>query len=202
LKVVALFSMGKDSLVMMDKLLQDKNVIIYPVYLFYARLNYLSERLNFYENYFSIKINKFEHYENYKAKKNNVFGSNILTWQENYKYSKDCMLWLLSFFNADKIAYGYKKTDSLIRRGIINGRKKNNSLNYMIHPIADMNDKDIWYYIKKKRIPYPDEYNQGYVHEFSNFMTKSALTWLINNYPNDLENLKQDFPFIESLLYL
>ncbi len=196
--IVALFSTGKDSLVMMDKLLQTDNVV-YPVYLFYARLNYIKQRLLDYEKFYNIKIDTYEHYENYKAKKNNVYGSSLDTWEEEYKYSKDCMEWLLKKYNADKIAFGYKKTDNLIRRGIIS-EKKQGVKHYGVYPVADYNDKQIWEYIKKRKIPYPFEYDLGFKHEFSNFMTKGSLCWLKQYYPNDFENLKYDFPLIEGVM--
>ena len=71
----------------------------------------------------------------------------------------------------------------------------------MIHPCADMNNKDVWQFIKKNKIPYPSDYTEGYTHEFCNFMTKESLLSLKKNYPDDIENLKMDFPLIESLFY-
>ena len=84
-------------------------------------------------------------------------------------------------FNIKWLAYGYRKTDSLERRGIlknvINGiDEKYNKL----YPITDWSAKDVMKYIKNEKLLLPIDYNYGF--RDINIFKGRSLVWLYNNF--------------------
>jgi sulfate adenylyltransferase subunit 2 len=104
--------------------------------------------------------------------------------------------------NITWIAQGYKKTDSLARRGMLarltdgvideRGRK--------MYPLADWNDKQVMAYIKLNRLPLPVEYSHGLKRDFSVPDTR-LLLYLKNNFPGDYAKVIAEFPQLEAMIW-
>ncbi len=177
-----------------------KNIV--PVYLYYVKgLSYREDFIKYYEDKYGREIVRLPHPELALYKKNNVFGCGKAKDRENQEVSlseNDNIL--RRQYNVSYIAYGYKKTDSLSRRGMIWHGDGIDERNKKIFPVADFSNKDIMYYVKKNKLLLPPEYKDGY-RDINNFFEKRALTWLISRYPNDYEALKTEYPLIDSVLY-
>jgi phosphoadenosine phosphosulfate reductase len=103
-------------------------------------------------------------------------------------------------FNISYIAYGYKKVDSLSRRGIIWHGNGIDERNKKIYPVADFTEKDIFYYIKKNKLKLSPEYQYGF-RDINTFFKKDCLMWLRNTFYNDYLNVINEYPLLESVLY-
>ncbi len=103
-------------------------------------------------------------------------------------------------YNMSYIAYGYKKVDSLSRRGIIWHGDGMDKRNKKIYPIADFTEKDCFHYIEKNKLKLPPEYNCGF-RDINTFFEKDTLLWLKNTYLEDYNNVIIEYPYLEAVLY-
>lgn len=198
-EVIVLFSTGKDSIVTLDlciKYLKEVSI----VYMYFIKdLSYKEDILKYYEDRYNKKINRIPHPELTTYYNENVFGCNITNKKEpKISISENDNL-LRYKFNKSYIAYGYKKTDSLSRRGQLWHGDGIDKRNKKIFPVANFSEKDIFYYIKKNKLKLPPEYKSGY-RDINTFFERQTLEWLINNYPDDYKRVKEQYPLIESVL--
>lgn len=98
--------------------------------------------------------------------------------------------------------YGFKKTDSLNRRLMLNtyeysGLNRNNK---KIYPLADWKDKDVLAYIKANKLLPPVKYD---AKRSSDIDPKDGafLYWCKNNYPEDYNKIVAQFPLAEGYLF-
>lgn len=111
----------------------------------------------------------------------------------------DIELYLKRCFNIEWVIWGYKRTDSLHRRGIIKLTDHGISHKYhKIYPLAEWKDREVHRYLKMKKLPLPPDYSAGF-RDVSNFKGE-ALLWLYHNYPDDYELVKKQYPLIEAAL--
>jgi 3'-phosphoadenosine 5'-phosphosulfate sulfotransferase (PAPS reductase)/FAD synthetase len=101
-------------------------------------------------------------------------------------------------FNTAWIALGYKKNDSMARRGMLacleNGIDERN---HKLYPVAEWSDRQIMSYIKFHRLPLPVEYSPGLKRDFC-VPDAPLLLYLKNNFPDDYTKVIAQFPQLEA----
>lgn len=198
--IIIMFSTGKDAVVTLDlccKYLKN----IKPVYLYYFKdLKYRENYIKKVEDLYGLKIERLPHPELSKYYKIGVFGCQkirncrIVSMTENDNILREK-------YNIKYVAYGYKGIDSLQRRGMI---KNTNDTGidekiHKIYPVAHFSHKMIFDYIERNKLLLPPEYKSGF-RDINTFFEKDSLRWLISNYPEDYEKIKEQFPLIDGVL--
>ncbi len=196
-EAIIMFSTGKDSIALLDlccKYMDPSRLKI--VHLYFVRgLSWRENLFRHYENRYSITIKQYPQVDVasiYKSKSFSAVNREVkkLTQPEMDRF-------LRKEFNTSWMMYGYKKTDSLSRRGIIS--KLGNGIdyrNYKAYPLADWNEKDVFNYCKREKLPLPADYNMNF--RDVNFFHGNSLKWVYNNYPDDYNKIVATYPFIEA----
>lgn len=188
---IIMFSCGRDSIVMLDlfhKYFKNKTKILYLY--FYPNLSIRNEIIKYYENQYEIKIEQFPHWDtSYLYLKKIKFKQKDIEDYFRYKY------------NISYIAYGYRRSESIQRFGMLNNSNIKNGIdlkNKKCYPLMNWSRKQIEYYIKKERLKLSVDYYSGY--RDINVFKGDALLWLYNNHKEDYEKIKIVYPGIEGEL--
>jgi 3'-phosphoadenosine 5'-phosphosulfate sulfotransferase (PAPS reductase)/FAD synthetase len=193
-EAIVFFSTGKDSIATLD--LCCKNIkTVKAVYLYFVKgISFRDKIIKYYENKYRIKIDQYP-----QVDLSSVFKNNSMT-AINKKIKRikqpDIERYVRQKYDIPWLVYGYKKTDSLSRRGILNTFDGVDCRNKKIYPLADWNNKDVFNYIKKQRLPLPEDYSLGF--RDTNFYYGDSLLWIYNNYPADYQKIKKVYPFIDA----
>lgn len=185
---IVFFSTGKDSVVMLNlfhKYMQGRFKAIY-LYI-YKGLKIRENVLKYYEKQYKIKIDQYPQFDvSYMKRTKKLKQADIETFIRN-KY------------NIQYLAYGYRKNESLERRGILKYVKNGIDEKYnKLYPVADWSEKDIFKYIKLNKLVLPIDYNYGF--RDINIFKGNSLLWLYNNFREDYETIKKQYPLIEGEL--
>jgi sulfate adenylyltransferase subunit 2 len=188
--VIVLFSTGKDSIVMTDLLVKHYTGRIVPVFMYFvAGLSIKQRVIDYYQKRWNLEIEQVPH-----------FTTLCLKTGKKYHLA-DIERGLRATYNISWIAEGYKKTDSLARRGMLANLPHGiDERNRKIYPVSDWNDKKIMAYIKVNRLQLPIEYNHGLKHDFS-VPDAKLLLYLKNNFPGDYRKVITEFPNMEALVW-
>jgi len=151
-------------------------------------ISYREKILKYYETRYKVKIVQIPDYDlmNYQIIQSNSKKGKIKIGDiENYLRRK---------LNISYIVYGQKNTDGFmtklkIHTGIDQKFKR-------FYPVAIWTDNEIFEYIKKNKLPLSPEYQVG----FKNIDTFKGepLLYIYNNYPDDYQKIKKQFPHIEA----
>lgn len=200
-----MFSGGKDSIACLELASKHLKKIV-PVYLYFVKgLKYKDKHIEHYARRFGVEILQYPRCEDlsrqmragaYQKKKTKVPA--IRQWEMD--------LYLRRELNLSWIIYGYKRVDSLQRRGIMNanchdGEQYKGGIdvrNRKIYPLANWSEKEVFKYLKMKKLPLAPDYHAGF-RDINTFKGR-ALLWLYHNHPEDYETLKKQYPFIEAAL--
>ncbi len=203
--VILMFSGGKDSIACLDLCCAHFKTVI-PVHLYFVKgLKYKEKHMAHYAKRYGVDIAQFPRCEDlsrqmcsgsYQSKKKKV--------PKIRQYEMD--LFLRRRLNIPWIVYGYKRADSLQRRGIMNANCLDGEQymggvdmrNRKIYPLANWSEKEVFKYLKMKRLPLPPDYAAGF-RDINTFKGR-ALLWLYHNHPEDYETVKKQYPFIEAAL--
>lgn len=192
-----MFSSGKDSIATLDlckKFIPTVKVVhLYSV----PGLSYRERFFKFYENKYNIKIDQYPQVDVSKIMANAAFSAK----KRDIPRIKqaDMELFLRKKYNISYIAYGYRKDESLQRRGQLTKCDCIEKQFKRVFPVAEWSQKDILNYLKKEKLPLPIEYS--YHFRDINFFESESLIWLYQNYPEDFEKVKKTYPFIEAELF-
>ena len=96
-------------------------------------------------------------------------------------------------------ALGYKKTVSITRARQFYKYSEIDHINKYVYPVAYFSDKDIYYYIKRKKLRLPVEYQHGFGNEITTPFSQEILFFLKENYINDYHKILNTFPQLESI---
>lgn len=189
---IVMFSTGKDSIVTLDLCCKFiKNIKVVHLY-FVKDLSYRDRFLKYYEDRYSVKIDKYPQVDVSRIFSNKAFTNNIKDVPKLKQV--DMELYLRKEYNMSYLAYGYRKDESLQRRGHLTSCNAFEKKFKRFFPVADWSQKDIFNYIKKEKLPLPVEYSFGF--RDINFFEGEGLMWLYRNYPEDYEKMKLQYPFI------
>jgi phosphoadenosine phosphosulfate reductase len=194
-EAIVYFSTGKDSIVTLDLCKKYiKNIKV--INLYYNECQYRKDFIKYYEDRYGIEIIRRPHPYLARQYRENIYGCGyrdipLMTLGEHDKYIK-------TEYNISYIAYGYKKTDSLSRRGMIYHGDGIDKRNKYLYPVADFNNKQIMKYIKDHKLKLAPEYKAGF-RDMDNYFEKNCLLWLRTNYPDDFEIIKKQYPLIEAV---
>jgi sulfate adenylyltransferase subunit 2 len=189
--VIVFFSTGKDSVVITDLMVKHYRGPIIPVFMYFVPGLSIKQRIiEYYEKRWSLTVKQIPH-----------FTSLNLKTGKRYKMS-DIERSLRAELNVSWIVQGYKKTDSMARRGMLAHLTDGiDERNRKLYPIAEWNDKQVMAYIKLNRLQLPIEYNHGLKHDFCVPDTRMLL-YLKNNFPGDYQKVIAEFPSLESAAWL
>lgn len=203
---ILMFSGGKDSIACLDLAAKYfKNII--PVYLYFVRgLSFKEIHFKYYQKKYNVNIVQFPRCEDLSRHINSgAYQIKKIKIPSIRQYEMD--LFLRRTLDESWIIYGYKRSDSLQRRGILNancsdGEKKYTGgidlRNQKIYPIANWTELDVFRYLKMKKLPLSAEYSSGF--RDINALKGDALVWIYNNFRNDYFLIKKQYPFIEAEL--
>jgi sulfate adenylyltransferase subunit 2 len=188
--LLVMFSTGKDSIVMTDLLIKNYQGRLEFVFLYFVDGLEIKERiLRHYEKRYGIAIHRQPH-----------FTSLSMKTGKKYKMA-DIERGLRANYNISYIAQGYKKTDSMARRGMLARLPMGiDERNKKVYPVAEWNDKKILSYIKLNKLPLPVEYNHGLKHDFS-VPDIDFILYLKNNFPDDYQKIIAEFPRLEAMVW-
>jgi len=195
---IVMFSSGKDSVAMID--LVHKHMDVKKcrfVYMYFVKgLSWRERLFRHYEKRYGIKIEQYPQVDVTSIYKNQAF---VATGKNIKKLSQPKMeAFLRHEYNIPWILYGYKKSDSLQRRGMLSIIDGIDHKYKKAYPVSDWSEKDVYNYCKRERLPLPADYGMGF-RDVNMFEGKSLL-WVYRNFPKDYEKIKNTYPFIEAEL--
>jgi len=184
---ICFFSTGKDSVVMLDLIQRFfKRPDHEYIYLYTFKGLWIRETvLRHYSEKYRIEFLQYPWYYNQNNTKKVKHGD-----IEKFIRAKHNKIWMF---------YGYRKTESLERRGMMAHIDNGIDWKYKkLYPIADWSARDVLAYIKRNRLVLPPDYRSGF-RDINSFKGE-ALLWLYNNYRGDYEIIKAQYPGIEGEL--
>lgn len=189
--VMLYFSTGKDSLVCLDlmqRFMKGKFALCYMWT--YPGISYRERFIKIIEDKYSVKVFQESSYDvnNIYIREGIKIKKSSFVQKENEIREKYKALWLV---------YGYKKADSLTRRGMLSNLP--NGLDEKTHrafPVSEWSEKQIFTYIKQNKIPLPVEYDAGFRN--IDIYKGESLLWLKANYPEDYEKQRSRYPTMEA----
>ncbi len=195
-EAIVMFSTGKDSIVTLDLCCKFiPNIKVVHLY-FVKGLSYRERFLEYYEKRYNIQIDQYPQVDVSRIFHNKAFTN---SQKEIPKLKQaDIELFLRKTYDISYLAYGYRKQESLQRRGHLSSCDGFEKKFKRFYPVADWTTADIMNYVKKERLPLPVEYSFGF--RDINFFEGEGLVWLYRNYPEDYEKVKAVYPFIEAEL--
>lgn len=185
--VIVFFSTGKDSIAMTDLMVRHYSGQIIPVFMYFVPGLSIKQRIiEYYEKRWGLTVKQMPH-----------FTSLSLKSGKRHKMG-DIERSLRAELNVSWIAQGYKKTDSLARRGMLANLPYGiDERNRKLYPIAGWNDKQVMAYLKLNRLPLPVEYGHGLKRDFCVPDTR-LLLYLKNNFPGDYQKVIAEFPQLDA----
>jgi phosphoadenosine phosphosulfate reductase len=210
-------SFGKDSIALLDLVMRvQKCEVVYRDNLYalpciYETIEKLEERINF-------KTNRIIYTFDFKEflKEYGLPGVNRTKAQHEKAVNlikKDVLKEYVLKNNGYGTIWGLRKSESKKRLNLIKARgyiyiNKKDGLRYC-SPIADWEHIDIWSYIYRFKVPYPDMYDkQNYGYTRNSIRNNSWITtdgadsgkiaWLQYNYPKYFDILIDAFPVLKS----
>ncbi len=189
-EAIIFFSTGKDSVVMLDLIQRFfKNPGHEYIFLYFHKgLSIRESVLSHYSKRYGIEFQQYPQFDvgSQVGVKKKLKQSNI----EKYIRAKHNKIWMF---------YGYRKNESLERRGMLAHIDNGIDWKYKkLYPLADWSARDALHYIKKNRLVLPPDYRSGY-RDINGFKGNSLL-WLYQNYRSDYELIKSQYPAIEGEL--
>ncbi|MDA3900048.1 MAG: phosphoadenosine phosphosulfate reductase family protein [Spirochaetes bacterium] len=194
-EAIIMFSGGKDSIATLDLCMSYLNPkkcrIVY--WYFVKGLRVKEQFFRHYEKRYGITIEQEAHPSLSEMMAKNVFMHTQKTVPivsigdgENYLRKK---------YDISYLAYGFRKNESLQRRGQISQCKGFDKVHKKIYPIGDWNHNHVLKYLNHRKLPLPVEYSYGF--RDINFISGEPLIWLKQNYPDDYDRVKEVFPLID-----
>lgn len=187
---IIFFSTGKDSVVMLDliqRFFPNKNHEYIFLYI-HKGLSIRETVLSHYSKRYGIEFQQYPQFDvahqagvGKKLKQSNI---------EKFIRAKHNKIWMF---------YGYRKSESLERRGMMAHIDNGIDWKYKkLYPLADWSAKDVLHYIKQNRLVLPPDYRSGF--RDINIFKGAALLWLYQNYRDDYELIRSQYPGIEGEL--
>jgi sulfate adenylyltransferase subunit 2 len=193
---VVLFSSGKDSIAMLDLCIEHfGRERLKVVHLFFVKgLSWREAIFQHYEKRYNITIDQFPQVDVANILRKQAFSG--AGWCGRKLRQGDMESFLRSKYNVNYLLYGYKKTDSLMRQGMLKVIDGIDYRNKKAYPLSEWNEKDALNYCRQKKLPLPADYNMGF--RDVNMFEGDALAWVYYNHPADYRKIKATYPFIDA----
>jgi phosphoadenosine phosphosulfate reductase len=189
-KAVFMFSGGRDSIVLLSLLKKyAETVEITPVFMYFVKgLSFQEKILKHYEKLYDIQIERIPH--------------NDVKWMmANDKKRRvrqgDVEAFLRNEYNISMLVYGYRKDESLQRRGML--AHLDHAIDWKFkkaYPLAEWREPHIRKYVQKERLILPDSYRLGY-RDINSFKGE-ALMYVYYNFPEDYKKIIEVYPLLEA----
>lgn len=191
---IVFYSTGKDATVMLDLFHRFMPGRFRVVYLYFFKGLSIRERMiEYYSRRYGITVDQYPQ-----------FDVSALVNNASMQPMKKVKMANVEAFCREKydiswLAYGYRKDESLERRGMLAHLDDGIEWKYRkLYPLVDWSKKDVLAYIKSQKLPLPPDYSFGF--RDINTFKGDALLWLYRNYPGDYELIKAQYPLIEAEL--
>ena len=202
-EAILYFSGGKDSIVSLDLIRPHVNNLVCIFLENIQGLIYRDELFNYYEKRYKVKILKRFHPDYYKWQKKQVYGM-----ENNATELKLTDLKVGKFYkkyrtelNIEWMILGEKRSDDITRARKFYRYSEIDQVNKIIYPVAYFSNKEIFEYIKIKKLLQLKCYDFDYNHEITGYFSKDVLNWFKDNYLKDYYTILETFPQLESILY-
>lgn len=186
-KTIVYFSTGRDSCVMLDLFAKHYAGEITAIFLYYykdlpTRNRFLAQK----EKQYGITIIQRPILDLLRRKRKGI------TWRDLDDGLRD-------EFKTEWIARGYRKDESVSRRGQLKYCQDGKDLKTKVfYPLIDWRKAHIELYCKREKITLPEEYKYGF--RDITIYKGAALIWLYNNYKEDYNKIREQYPAIEGEL--
>nr|WP_298681176.1 phosphoadenosine phosphosulfate reductase family protein [uncultured Treponema sp.] len=188
---IVLYSLGKDSTVMLDLFNKFMKGRYTPVFLYYCEnLESKNKVIRYYEKRYNIKIEQYPHYETtYLISRE---GKNIkrLTMADTFAA-------LRAKYNIEYIALGWEACESLARACML--KTFDNGIDWKYKKLTPLHiwaKKDIDNYIKQNRLILAPEVYSGFRN--IDIYKGESLEWLKNNFPDDYQKWVTKYPMAQA----
>lgn len=189
--VIVFFSTGKDSIAMSHMIHTEftkrkkrwEGVYLYAV----PNLSFVEKILSYYEAMYDKNFLR-------------IPDTSVFAYYGKKAIQKDCEDYARDYFGIDYVAYGYKASDSLARRAMTNHRTIVDAIDKIhkkVYPIRSWKNIEIDYYIKKHKLPVPEEYHYGF--RDIGIFDAEALHYVKRRYPGDYEKILKYYPHLEHI---
>jgi phosphoadenosine phosphosulfate reductase len=188
--ILVMFSGGKDSIVCLDLALKyfPRDRLTFISYYFVPDLSIKERILTWYEDKYKIEIHREP-------------DSKVIAYEtgrKSYKQS-DQEFAIRKKYNAKYLMQGIRKQDSMGRRGMLahldHGIDERNG---KLYPIGDWSTRQVFSYIKLRKLALPIEYSMGMPRDFY-IPNGRGMQFLKNNFPEDYAKVIEVFPNLEMM---
>jgi len=193
---------GKDSIVLMDLLYKNDFKII-PVYMYVVKeLEYIQRYIKWSEKKYNVTFIQSPHYCLSQYIKHGSFGIKKDALQRIYTI-KTINDKIIEQTGIDWTVLGFKKSDGLNRRIMLNELPENNAFHFKTnkcYPLSDWLNKECIAYIKSNNLINPVVVSNSPSQDVKVY-DKNYIQWLAKTYPNDLKQVIKVMPEVEAILY-
>jgi phosphoadenosine phosphosulfate reductase len=184
---IVFFSCGKDATTMLSLFNKYMPKRYKAIFLYIHKgLSIREKIITYYENRFKIKIDQYPKFD-------------VAFMFKKKLKQPDIEAFIRDKYDCEWLAYGYRKDESLQRRGML--KHIGNGIDYKykkLYPLSDWKQSDVWKYIKAEKLILPPDYAAGF--RDINIFKGDALLWLYREYYNDYLIIKDQYPDIEGEL--
>jgi phosphoadenosine phosphosulfate reductase len=191
--VSVMFSCGRDSIVMFDLFMQHaRESVGEVVFMYYCPgLSYEETILTYYEKRYGTKITRIAHPDVAYLVNTRTKGKKIRVANVEKVLKVD--------HGAEWVAWGFRKDESLQRRGQLTMAKNGIDWKYRkLFPLTEWSKKHTQQYVHDKKLLLPVEYRLGF-RDLNTFKGDSLL-YIYNSYPEDYNRIIQIYPDVEGEL--
>jgi len=190
---------GKDSIALLDLLYTrfDKVVCVYMYII--KDLEHINKYIYWTKrNYKNIEFIQFPHFAVSSYVKGGFMGIKKNPKQKLYTLSDITERARLKT-GIEWVCYGFKKTDSLNRRLMLNGYEMGgiNRPTRKFYPLSDYKNGDVLRYIKNRRLPTPINYGGNHQSSGTALTDLNFLLYCKRKFPNDYNKIISTYPETE-----
>lgn len=189
---------GKDSIVLLDLLSPHFKKVV-CIYLYHVKnLNIVEPFIRWGQSYGNVEIVQLPHRDRIRWKKYGTFDVKKIP-QLRILDLKDYENHLKIKYSTDVVVYGFKITDSFVRRGIFNKAAKSEIHTDFgkYYPIVEWSNKDCLSYITLHNLPKPLKLGSKRPSSGVNLREETVL-FIKEHYPLDYQKIINDYPLIEA----
>ncbi|MBO5814009.1 MAG: phosphoadenosine phosphosulfate reductase family protein [Alistipes sp.] len=192
---------GKDSIALLDLLYPYFNRIVCVYMYVVPNLDHINRYIAYAQRkYPKAEFIQVPHYGLFSYYKTGYMGCN----QRNIrKYNLSELTDLIrAKYGIEWVCFGFKQSDGMNRRVMLRTYEQNaiNTSTHKFFPLSEYKNGDVMRYIEQNNLIKPEKYGATQ-SSGTNISDIGYLTYLRNNYPQDLKKIISEFPMVERILY-